>query len=48
MFALHTGASGLGAYGEGMTVIGSNIANVNTLGYIATDDRAPPLVPIHE
>lgn len=35
MFALHTGASGLKTYGEGMTVVGSNIANVNTLGYKA-------------
>ena len=33
MFALHTGASGLQAFGEGMTVIGANIANVNTVGY---------------
>ena len=33
MFALHTGASGLQAFGEGMTVIGSNVANVNTVGY---------------
>ncbi|MDH4121333.1 MAG: flagellar hook protein FlgE [Deltaproteobacteria bacterium] len=33
MFALHTGASGLTTYGEAMTVTGSNIANVNTLGY---------------
>ena len=33
MFALHTGASGLGTYGEAMTVVGANIANVNTLGF---------------
>ncbi|MEE8554934.1 MAG: flagellar hook basal-body protein, partial [bacterium] len=33
MFALKTGASGLTAYGEAMTVVGSNIANVNTLAY---------------
>jgi flagellar hook protein FlgE len=33
MFALHTGASGLNTYGEAMTVVGANIANVNTLGY---------------
>jgi flagellar hook protein FlgE len=33
MFALHSGASGLNTYGEAMTVAGSNIANVNTLGY---------------
>ena len=33
MFALYPGASGLNAYGEAMTVIGSNIANVNTTGY---------------
>lgn len=36
MFALHTGASGLGAYGEGMTVIGANISNVSTVGYKST------------
>ena len=33
MFALNTGASGLSAYGEAMSVVGSNIANVNTTGY---------------
>ena len=33
MFALNTGASGLATYGEAMTVVGSNIANVNTMGY---------------
>jgi len=33
MFALHTGASGLGTYGEAMTVVGANISNVNTLGF---------------
>lgn len=33
MFALKTGASGLTTYGEAMTVVGSNIANVNTLAY---------------
>jgi len=33
MFALYPGASGLQAHGEAMTVIGSNIANVNTTGY---------------
>jgi flagellar hook protein FlgE len=33
MFALNTGASGLNAFGEAMSVVGSNIANVNTTGY---------------
>jgi flagellar hook protein FlgE len=33
MFALNTGASGLNAFGEAMSVVGSNIANVNTVGY---------------
>jgi flagellar hook protein FlgE len=33
MFALNTGASGLNAFGEAMTVVGSNISNVNTTGY---------------
>lgn len=33
MFALFTGASGLNAFGEAMSVVGSNIANVNTVGY---------------
>lgn len=33
MFALNTGASGLKSFGEAMTVVGSNIANVNTTGY---------------
>ena len=33
MFALHTGASGLRSQGQAMTVVGSNIANVNTVGY---------------
>ena len=33
MFALYTGASGLNAFGEAMSVVGSNIANVNTVGY---------------
>ena len=33
MFALYTGASGLNAFGEAMSVVGSNIANVNTTGY---------------
>lgn len=33
MFALYPGASGLNAYGEAMTVVGSNIANVNTVGF---------------
>ncbi len=33
MLALYPGASGLAAYGEAMTVIGSNIANVGTTGY---------------
>lgn len=32
-FALRPGASGLKAYGEAMSVIGSNIANVNTTGF---------------
>jgi flagellar hook protein FlgE len=33
MFALNTGASGLNAFGEAMSVVGSNISNVNTPGY---------------
>ena len=33
MFALYTGASGLNAFGEAMSVVGSNIANVNTICY---------------
>ena len=33
MVGLRTGASGLTSYGEAMTVVGSNIANVNTVGY---------------
>ncbi len=33
MFAMYPGASGLNAYGEAMSVVGSNIANVNTTGY---------------
>lgn len=33
MTALNPGASGLTAYGEAMSVVGSNIANVNTHGY---------------
>ena len=33
MVGLRTGASGLNAYGEAMSVVGSNIANVNTVGY---------------
>lgn len=33
MVGLRTGASGLQAYGEAMSVVGSNIANVNTVGY---------------
>ena len=33
MFALNTGASGLNAFGEAMTVVGSNISNINTTGY---------------
>jgi flagellar hook protein FlgE len=33
MFGLYPGASGLNAYGEAMSVVGSNIANVNTTGY---------------
>jgi flagellar hook protein FlgE len=32
-FALRAGASGLTTYGEAMSVVGSNIANVNTSGY---------------
>ena len=36
MFALNTGASGLNSFGEAMTVVGSNIANVNTVGYKST------------
>jgi len=35
MFALRTGASGLQSFGEAMSVVGSNIANVNTTGYKA-------------
>lgn len=33
MFALRPGASGLQSHGEAMSVVGSNIANVNTTGY---------------
>ena len=33
MFGLYPGASGLNSYGESMSVVGSNIANVNTTGY---------------
>ena len=33
MFGMRAGASGLSSYGEGMSVVGSNIANVNTVGY---------------
>ncbi|MDH5751513.1 MAG: flagellar hook protein FlgE [Deltaproteobacteria bacterium] len=33
MFALYPGSSGLNSFGEAMTVVGSNIANVNTTGY---------------
>ncbi len=33
MFALNSGASGLNAYGEAMSIVGSNIANVNTTGF---------------
>ncbi|MCZ6473544.1 MAG: flagellar hook protein FlgE [SAR324 cluster bacterium] len=33
MVGLRTGATGLSSYGEAMTVVGSNIANVNTVGY---------------
>ncbi|HUJ77181.1 MAG TPA: flagellar hook protein FlgE [bacterium] len=33
MFALNPGASGLNTYGEAMSVVGSNIANVNTTGF---------------
>lgn len=36
MFALNTGASGLNTFGEAMSVVGSNIANVNTPGYKST------------
>ncbi|MCH9045015.1 MAG: flagellar hook protein FlgE [SAR324 cluster bacterium] len=36
MFALNTGASGLNAFGEAMSVVGSNIANINTPGYKST------------
>jgi len=31
--ALFTGISGLNAFGNAMTVIGDNIANVNTIGF---------------
>ena len=33
MVGLRTGASGLTSFGEAMSVVGSNIANVNTVGY---------------
>lgn len=33
MFALRPGASGLNSYGEAMSVVGSNLANVNTTGF---------------
>ena len=33
MSGLRAGASGLSSYGEAMSVVGSNIANVNTVGY---------------
>jgi flagellar hook protein FlgE len=33
MVGLRTGATGLNSYGEAMSVVGSNIANVNTVGY---------------
>ena len=33
MFGLRAGASGLNSYGEAMSVVGSNISNVNTVGY---------------
>ena len=33
MFGMRAGASGLNAYGEAMSVVGSNISNVNTVGY---------------
>ena len=33
MFALNPGASGLNTYGEAMSVVGSNLANINTNGY---------------
>ncbi len=33
MVGLRTGATGLNSYGEAMSVVGSNIANVNTIGY---------------
>ncbi|MBF0240155.1 MAG: hypothetical protein HQM12_20830, partial [SAR324 cluster bacterium] len=33
--ALTTGSSGVTAFGRAMTVVGSNIANVNTFGYKA-------------
>lgn len=36
MFGLYPGASGLNSYGEAMSVVGSNIANVNTTGYKAS------------
>ena len=31
--SMWTGVSGLGAHGEKMSVIGNNIANVNTVGF---------------
>ena len=33
MTGLRAGASGLSSYGEAMSVVGSNIANINTVGY---------------
>lgn len=37
MGALWTGVSGLNTYGEGMAVLGNNIANINTIGFKKTD-----------
>lgn len=37
MGALWTGVSGLNTYGQGMGVLGNNIANINTVGFKKTD-----------
>lgn len=34
--SLYTGANGLGAHGDGISIVGDNIANVSTVGYKAT------------
>ena len=31
--SLYTGAAGLNSHGEALSVVGDNIANVNTIGY---------------